>query len=198
MSSVHRVLVLDNYDSFTYNLAHLIGVLVAPPIVIRNDAIDLAGIAALAPTHIVLSPGPGRPSVARDFGICGAALLHFGSTIPILGVCLGHQGIVHALGGRIVPAPRIMHGKRSRIRHDGAGIFAGVATEIEVMRYHSLVAERVSLPPCLRVTAKTVDEGVVMAVAHVSWPTVGVQFHPESIGTPDGRLLMANFLRVPA
>jgi len=189
-----RVLVLDNYDSFTYNLVHLIGVLGAEPIVIRNDAINLAGIEELTPTHLILSPGPGRPSEPRDFGICGAALLRFGPYIPILGVCLGHQGIVHYLGGRVVQAPSVVHGKQSRVRHDGGGLFAGVPNDVEVMRYHSLVADRATLPSCLRVTAETVDDGVVMAVAHEQWPMVGVQFHPESIGTPVGRLLMANFL----
>lgn len=196
MTSPRRVLVLDNYDSFTYNLAHLIGALGAEPVVVRNDAIDLEGIAALAPTHIVLSPGPGRPEVARDFGVCGDALLRFGPTTPLLGVCLGHQGIVHRLGGTIVQAPRIMHGKRSRIRHDGRGLFAGITEEIDVMRYHSLIADRAALPSCLRVTAETADDGVIMAVAHESWPVAGVQFHPESVGTPDGRALMANFLGI--
>lgn len=192
-----RVLVLDNYDSFTYNLAHLIGALGAESVVIRNDAVDISGIAALAPTHIIISPGPGRPSEPRDFGVCGAVLLQYGPTIPILGVCLGHQGIVHYLGGNIVQAPRIMHGKRSRISHDGSQLFSGLPHEIEVMRYHSLIADRASLPSCLRVTAQTTDDGLVMAVAHESWPMLGVQFHPESIGTPSGRQLMANFLGTP-
>jgi anthranilate synthase component 2 len=191
-----RVLVLDNYDSFTYNLAHLIGVLGAEPIVVRNDAIDLDGIAALAPTHIIISPGPGRPSESRDFGICGAVIMRYGPTVPILGVCLGHQGIVHCLGGNIVRAPAIMHGKRSQINHDGSGLFAGLPPQIEVMRYHSLIADRVSLPSSLRITATTVVDGLIMAIAHESWPLVGVQFHPESIGTPNGRHLMANFLGI--
>ncbi len=193
-----RVLVLDNYDSFTYNLVHLIGVLGAEPVVIRNDAIDINGIAALAPSHIVLSPGPGRPSEARDFGICGEALLRYGPTVPILGVCLGHQGIVHYLGGRITQAPTIVHGKQSRLRHDGHGLFAGLPAPLEVMRYHSLVADRTTLPSCLRVIAETIDDGLIMAVAHESWPMAGVQFHPESVGTPGGQLLMANFLGVRA
>jgi anthranilate synthase/aminodeoxychorismate synthase-like glutamine amidotransferase len=191
-----RVLVLDNYDSFTYNLAQLIGALGAEPVVVRNDMIDLNGIAALAPTHIIVSPGPGRPSEPRDFGICGAVLLQYGPTIPTLGVCLGHQGIVHYLGGSIVKAPSIMHGKRSRISHDGSGLFAKLPTEMEVMRYHSLIAARALLPACLRVIAQTVDDALVMAVAHESWPMIGVQFHPESIGTPNGHQLMANFLGV--
>ena len=198
MTTSPRVVVLDNYDSFTYNLAQLIGALGAEPIVLRNDAIDIPGIAALKPTHLVLSPGPGRPSEARDFGICGEALLHYGPTLPILGVCLGHQGIVHYLGGTIVQAPTIVHGKQSRIRHDGHGIFAGMPEEVPVMRYHSLIADRTSLPSCLRVTATTSDDNLIMAVEHESWPMTGVQFHPESIGTPCGRLLMANFLGVTA
>jgi anthranilate synthase component II len=198
MTPTPRVLVLDNYDSFTYNLAQLIGALGAEPIVVRNDATDLAGIDALAPTHLVLSPGPGRPSEARDFGICGQALLHYGPTLPILGVCLGHQGIVHYLGGTIVQAPTIVHGKQSRIRHDGRGVFAGLPEDVGVMRYHSLVADPASLPSCLRVTATTRDDHLIMAVSHESWPMTGVQFHPESIGTPSGRLLMSNFLGIPA
>jgi len=197
-SLTKRVLVLDNYDSFTYNLAQLIGALGADPVVVRNDEIDIVGIATLAPTHIIVSPGPGRPSEPRDFGICGAALLHYGPAIPILGVCLGHQGIVHYLGGSIVQAPTIMHGKCSRISHDGFGLFAGLPAEIEVMRYHSLIADRASLPSCLRVTARTVSDGLIMAIAHESWPMMGVQFHPESIGTLSGRQLMANFLGVTA
>ena len=190
-----KVLLLDNYDSFTYNLYQCIAELGAEVVICRNDAIDLAGIAALAPNRIVLSPGPGRPDNARDFGVCGPAIERYGGEIPILGVCLGHQGIVHRLGGRVVAAPEIVHGKTSQLRHDGAGLFAGLAQELEAMRYHSLMAERQSLPATLQISAETSD-GVIMAVRHRIWPLYGLQFHPESIGTPLGATLLANFLQL--
>lgn len=190
-----RVLLLDNYDSFTYNLYQGIAELGAEVQIYRNDAIDLAGITALAPSHIVLSPGPGRPDKERDFGICGPTIERFGATVPMLGVCLGHQGMVHRLGGKVIAAPQIVHGKTSRLQHDGCGVFAGLAQNLEVMRYHSLMAERRSLPAALQVSAETSD-GLIMAVRHRSWPLQGVQFHPESIGTPLGSTLLANFLHV--
>lgn len=188
-----RVLLLDNYDSFTYNLYQLIAGLGAEVLIYRNDAIDLAGIDALAPSQIVLSPGPGRPDNGRDFGICGPVIERYAATIPILGVCLGHQGIVHRLGGRVVAAPEIVHGKTSRLRHDGAGLFADLGQDLEVMRYHSLMADRQSLPAALQISAETSD-GLIMAVRHRSWPLFGLQFHPESIGTPMGSTLLSSFL----
>jgi anthranilate synthase component 2 len=190
-----KVLILDNYDSFTHNLAQLLGEAGGTPVVVRNDAIDLDGIARMAPDRIVISPGPGTPERERDFGICGPAIDRFGPTLPILGVCLGLQGIVHRLGGRVVRAPVIVHGKASAVRHDGDGLFEGIDNPMQAMRYHSLMAERATLPACLRVTAETVEDGLVMAVAHREWPLRGVQFHPESIGTPQGKTLLANFLR---
>ncbi len=188
------LLLIDNYDSFTHNLAQLLGGLGADVVVHRNDAVDIDDIDAIVPSHIVLSPGPGHPENERDFGVCGPVIDRFGPSVPILGVCLGHQGIAHRLGGNVVRAPEIVHGKTSPVRHDGTGLFAGVPNPVDVMRYHSLVVERQSLPTVLRVTSETVDTGLVMAFAHREWPMIGVQFHPESIGTPTGQTMMRNFL----
>ena len=194
------MLLIDNYDSFTHNLYQALCVVGAPGtevVVVRNDALDLDGVRALDPSHIVLSPGPGRPEVEADFGLCGPALDAFAATRPMLGVCLGHQGLVWKLGGAVVRAPRVMHGKADWIAHDGSGLFAGIAAPMEVMRYHSLVVDADRLPPELVVTARNA-EGLVMAVQHRTWPLYGVQFHPESIGTPHGPALLGNFLRVAA
>ena len=194
---LRRVLLIDNYDSFTHNLYQRLGELGAQVHVARNDAIDLDGARALAPTHVVLSPGPGHPSRERDFGICGPIIEALGPAIPLLGVCLGHQGIAHRLGGRVTRACRIMHGKVDRVRHDGTGLFEGLEPDLEVMRYHSFAVEADSLPGDLRVTASS-DDGTIMALAHRSWPVFGVQFHPESIGTPKGSDLLGNFLGMEA
>lgn len=188
-----NVLVLDNYDSFVFNLVQALRSLGAVTRVARNDAISLEQVVGLAPDAIVISPGPGRPEDPRYFGVCEAVLRELYERTPVLGVCLGHQGIVHTLGGRIVNAPRLMHGKVSPVEHDGTGLFVGLTQPIEAMRYHSLVADPTAMPACLRVNAWTSD-GVVMAVEHRSAPMFGVQFHPESIGTPDGRQILANFL----
>jgi len=187
-----KVLIVDNYDSFTWNLYQQIGRLTGvAPIVARNDAIDLAGLQALGPSHIVLSPGPGSPEVPRDFGVCADAIRHLGAATPILGVCLGHQGLIHHLGGRVGRAPSIVHGKVWRIEVLGGRLFEGLPRDLEVMRYHSLVG--LEIPPALRVTARTAD-GLVMAVEHETWPMHGVQFHPESIGTPLGDRIVERFL----
>lgn len=188
-----NVLILDNYDSFVFNLAQALRSLGAQTQVKRNDALTLDDVIRLAPDAIVISPGPGRPESAQYFGVCSEVLRELVGHVPILGVCLGHQGIVHTLGGRIVNAPCVMHGKTSLIEHDGTGLFAGIPTGFAAMRYHSLVADAELLPECLRVNARTAD-GVVMAVEHRSAPVYGVQFHPESIGTPAGPRLLANFL----
>jgi anthranilate synthase component 2 len=186
-----QVLVVDNYDSFTYNLVQYLGVLGADTAVVRNDATTVEEIIAAQPLAIVLSPGPGRP---EDAGICvalvGAAA---GSGIPLLGVCLGHQAIAITYGGRVVTAGVLMHGKCSDIFHNGAGVFAGLPSPLRATRYHSLVAERATLPPALLVTAWTAD-GTVMGVRHREHAVEGVQFHPESIGTPEGRAMLANLL----
>lgn len=186
------VLLIDNYDSFTHNLYQYLSQLGAVVRVIRNDDTDLAGVVAIAPTRIVISPGPGHPENERDFGVCKSIVTELAGEIPILGVCLGHQGIAHHHGGKVVRAPEIMHGKTSVIRHSGVGLFAGLPPALEVMRYHSLLVERASLPPQFEVTAET-DDGLIMALRHRDKPLWGVQFHPESIGTPDGHSLLRNF-----
>lgn len=188
-----KTLILDNYDSFTHNLYQLIGELDEAPVVVRNDRLDLDGVRQLAPERIVISPGPGSPEDPAYFGVCSAVIAALGSRIPILGVCLGHQGIAAAFGARIVRAPQPMHGKSSAIEHRGDPLFAGVPSPFEAMRYHSLVVDPASVPAELEVIARTPD-GVVMGVRHRRHPIAGVQFHPESVGTPAGRRILANFL----
>jgi len=194
------VVIIDNYDSFTFNLYQLVGSITgAEPRVLRNDAIDLAGLRALAPTHAIVSPGPGSPENPRDFGVSREVVTELSRTVPTLGVCLGHQGLVHHHGGSVVRAPRAVHGKLARVRVEtGSVLFAGLDEELEVMRYHSLVADLATLPPCLRPTARTSDDEapLLMAVEHAARPLFGVQFHPESIGTAAGRAILINFLAV--
>lgn len=190
-----RVLIVDNYDSFTFNLRQYLGSLGADVLVEKNDRIDLSGIRALGVDRVVLSPGPGRPERAADFGVCADVIADL-EDVPILGVCLGHQGIVHHYGGRIEHAPEVFHGKTSFIRHDGSALFAGLPARLEVMRYHSLIAAEEAWPDALVVTARTDDEaGLVMACAHRSRPLWGIQFHPESIGSPEGMAVLERFLR---
>ena len=183
--------VIDNYDSFTYNLVHYLGELGAECRVFRNDAITAEEVLALAPQGVVLSPGPGYPDGA---GICLELVRMAAGSVPLLGVCLGHQSIGQAYGGRIVRAPRLMHGKLSAIRHNGDGLFDGLPQEFAATRYHSLIVERESLPEPLEVSAET-DQGVIMGLAHRECPIFGVQFHPESIASEHGHALLANFLR---
>ncbi|HXQ62908.1 MAG TPA: aminodeoxychorismate/anthranilate synthase component II [Acidimicrobiales bacterium] len=185
-----RVLLIDNYDSFTYNLVQELGELGAEPVVFRNDAIDVAGIRAEAPDAVIISPGPGRP---ESGGVSLAVVTELGGEIPLLGVCLGHQCIGQAFGGRVVGAPELMHGKTSAIFHTGTGVFTDLPNPFEATRYHSLVLERESLPDVLEVTAETAD-GVVMGLRHRDLAIEGVQFHPESILTPTGPALLTNFL----
>jgi anthranilate synthase/aminodeoxychorismate synthase-like glutamine amidotransferase len=189
MSAV-RMLLIDNYDSFTYNLVQAFAAQGAEVQVYRNDAIDVPAALALAPTHLVISPGPGRPD---DAGVSLDMIAAFRDRIPLLGVCLGHQCLVQYFGGAIVRAPRLMHGKTSMITHDGRQLFAGLSQPFEAGRYHSLCAEQASLPPVLELTAQTA-QNEIMGVRHKSLPLEGVQFHPESILTPEGNRLMANFL----
>ena len=186
------LVIIDNYDSFTYNLVHFLGELGAESRVFRNDAIAVADVLALRPSGIVLSPGPCDPDRA---GICLELVKKSAGTVPILGVCLGHQSVGQALGGRIVRAPDIMHGKLSVIRNEGTGVFAGLPPQFQATRYHSLVIDRDTMPDCLRVTAET-DDGVIMGVTHTEFPIHGVQFHPESIASEHGHALLANFLRL--
>ena len=189
-----KVLVIDNYDSFVYNLVQYIGELGGDPIVYRNDRITLKQVEALIPDRIVISPGPGTPEDTRFFGACTEILQNISQKVPTLGVCLGHQGIIHAFGGKIISAKSLMHGKTSRIKHDGKGIFKGVRNPFTATRYHSLAGDRLLIPSCLKVTAEAVDDGEVMAVRHVSYPIEGVQFHPESVLCEDGKLIVKNFL----
>jgi len=186
-----KVLLLDNYDSFTYNLAQYLGELGHGPAVHRNDEISLGDVEAMGPDRIVISPGPGRP---EDAGITIDLIRRFGQRVPVLGVCLGHQGIGYAFGGEVVRAPVLMHGKVSSVRHDGKGIFAGVSQPFTAGRYHSLI---VSDPPPaeLEISART-DEGIIMGLRHREWPVHGVQFHPESVLTGEGRKILRNFLEL--
>jgi len=185
------IVVIDNYDSFTFNLVQYLWELGASVEVFRNDRIDVEGIRGHRPEALVLSPGPCTPNEA---GVCVAAIQAFSGQVPILGVCLGHQAIGQAFGGRVVRAKQVMHGKTSWIDHDGSGLFSGVPGPMEGGRYHSLVVERASLPGELRVTASSQDDGEIMGLAHRTHPTIGVQFHPESVLTPQGKKLLANFL----
>lgn len=185
------LLLLDNYDSFVHNLARYAEELGCSTHVVRSDAVSAAEVARLAPGAIILSPGPCTP---REAGVCTEVVRTLGATIPMLGVCLGHQAIAAALGGAIVRAPQPVHGRTSPIFHDGSGVFDGLPSPLRGARYHSLIAEEASLPGELRVTART-QEGLIMGIAHRSWPVFGVQFHPESILTQFGHRLLANFLR---
>ena len=185
-----RLLMIDNYDSFTYNLVQYLGELGAQVTVKRNDAIDVAGVRALAPDAIVISPGPCTP---KEAGISVPILRELSVELPILGVCLGLQCIGEAFGGKVVRASRLMHGKTSPVLHDGKTIFAAMPNPFEAMRYHSLVVEDATLPDCLELSART-SENEIMGLRHKSLRVEGVQFHPESIGTPDGKHLLKNFL----
>jgi anthranilate synthase component II len=188
------LLVLDNYDSFTYNLVQYLGELGESPVVKRNDEITVDDIGEMGVTRMVISPGPGTPSAA---GITVSAIRRWGKTIPMLGVCLGHQAIGEAYGGRIVRARTLMHGKTSRITHDGKGLFTNVPNPLEVMRYHSLVVEADSLPADLEVVARSSDDSSeIHAIRHRKHPVWGVQFHPESILTQHGKDILKNFLRL--
>ena len=185
------LLLLDNYDSFTFNLAQYLGELGAPPVVKRNDEISLDEIGTMQPDHIVISPGPGRPEEA---GISVELIKRFGPTIPVLGVCLGHQSIGVAFGGQVVRASQLMHGKTSSIQHDGRGVFRGVQQPFVAGRYHSLVVAE-PLPDSLEMAART-EDGTIMGVRHRTFPVHGVQFHPESVLTGEGRQLLRNFLEM--
>ena len=191
-----KTLLIDNYDSFTYNLYQYLGELGGAPDVVRNDQVSIAQVRAAQPERIVISPGPGSPEDPAYFGICADVIRELGPVLPILGVCLGHQGIIHLAGGRVTRAPYPVHGKVWRVRHDGSGIFEGLPSPIEGMRYHSLLGEQVDLPDCLLVNAWT-EDGLVMGVRHRTYPLHGIQFHPESIGPPLGKELLMHFLRLP-
>ena len=189
-----RVLVIDNYDSFVYNLVQYLGELGAEPEVHRHDDLTVDDIANAAPDAILISPGPGRP---EDAGVSNAVIEHLAGRFPILGVCLGHQCIGQVYGGNVVRAPSIVHGKTSVVHHRGQGVLVGLPQPFEATRYHSLVVERETLPAVLEVTAET-EDGVIMALRHRELPVEGVQFHPESVLTPSGKQLLTNFLDLAA
>lgn len=184
------LILIDNYDSFTYNLVHYLGELGAESVVIRNDKVTAEEVIAQKPQAIVLSPGPCTPNEA---GVCLDLIKKAGPTIPLLGVCLGHQSIGQSYGGKVIRAPQPMHGKLSTITHTDKGIFKGLPKQFEITRYHSLIVERATLPDCLEITAETSD-GIIMGLQHKSHPVHGVQFHPESIASQQGHALLANFL----
>ncbi len=184
------LILIDNYDSFTYNLVHFLGELGAESVVIRNDKVTAEEVIAQKPKAIVLSPGPCTPNEA---GVCLDLIAKAGATIPLLGVCLGHQSIGQSYGGKVIRAPVPMHGKLSRIRHTDKGVFKGLPQDFAITRYHSLIVERESLPDCLEITAET-DDGLIMGLQHKQHPVHGVQFHPESIASEYGHALLANFL----
>jgi anthranilate synthase component II len=188
------ILIIDNYDSFTYNLYQLIGTFEKSILVKRNDEISIEEIKKLKPRKIIISPGPGNPNLKKDFGICLQIIEEFKDELPILGICLGHQGIFAAFGGKIVSAdPK--HGKSSEIYHNGDGIFKGIQKSFAAIRYHSLVCEKNSTPNCIQVIAETQDE-MIMGIKHREFPVYGLQFHPESIGTVEGENIIKNFLEI--
>jgi anthranilate synthase component 2 len=189
-----KVLVIDNYDSFVYNLVQYIGELGAEPIVFRNDQISLQELVKLKPDRIVISPGPGNPEDEKFFGVCKSILQTMSHNIPTLGVCLGHQGIIHTYGGKVVHAKKLMHGKTCIIKHDGKALFNGVRNPFSATRYHSLAGERDTIPDCLQITAEAIDDDEIMGIRHVKYPIYGVQFHPESILCQDGKIIIRNFV----
>jgi para-aminobenzoate synthetase component II len=191
LSNSQLMVVIDNYDSFTSNLVQYLGMLGAKLAVYRNDEIDLIGLEALQPSHLIISPGPCSP---KEAGISVAAIRHFAGRIPILGVCLGHQSMGEAFGGRVIRAPRLMHGKTSLVYHDGRDIFQGIPSPFEATRYHSLIVERETLPECLEVAAQTAV-GEIMGLRHKQHAIFGVQFHPESILTTEGMNILRNFIK---
>jgi anthranilate synthase component 2 len=189
-----RVLIIDNYDSFVYNIAQAVGSLGGEPIVRRNDELSLKQAKSLHAERIIISPGPGRPDEIKYFGVCRDILLKLSPSVPTLGICLGNQGIGQVFGGRISRASTIMHGKTSRIVHDGRGVLQDVKNPLTATRYHSLVIEKKSLPDSLKVTALSLEDAEIMGVRHRDYPIEGVQFHPESIMTPEGPKILRNFL----
>lgn len=189
-----KILVIDNYDSFVYNIAQILGELGAKPVVVRNDKITLEQVKEMNPDGIVISPGPGHPADRKYFGVCTDVIRELGPKTPILGVCLGHQGIVHAFGGKVINAKKVRHGKTSPIEYTEDRLFENVANPFRATRYHSLVAEQDSIPECLEVTAKALDDGEIMGIKHKQYPIEGVQFHPESVLTGEGRRILQNFI----
>lgn len=191
-----KILIIDNYDSFVYNLAQILGELRVQPRVIRNDKITLKSIQRMDPDAIVISPGPGHPADRKYFGVCSDIITHFSSKIPILGVCLGHQGIVEAFGGRVTNAKIVRHGKTSYIRYNSDRLFENISNPFKATRYHSLVADSTTIPNCLEVTAWALDDGEIMGIRHRQYLVEGVQFHPESVLTKEGKNILLNFISI--
>lgn len=191
-----KILIIDNYDSFVYNIAQLFGKLSAKPVVFRNNKIGIKDIIKLQPDGIVLSPGPGHPADKKSFGICGNIISTFGPRIPILGVCLGHQGIVQVYGGRVINAREVKHGKTSKIKYFENELFEKLENPFVATRYHSLVASRDNFPNCLEITAESLDDSEIMGLKHRKYPTYGVQFHPESVLTKNGYRILQNFIEL--
>jgi anthranilate synthase component 2 len=189
-----KILVIDNYDSFVYNIAQLLGELKTEPTVLRNDSITLQDVRNMDPDAIVISPGPGHPADKRYFGVCTDIIAEIGPSVPLLGVCLGHQGIVHAFGGKVINAGKIRHGKTSLIQYTSDRLFEDVANPFTATRYHSLVADQNTVPPSLEVTARSLDDGEIMAIRHRQYLIEGVQFHPESVLTGEGHRMLLNFI----
>jgi anthranilate synthase component II len=192
-----KILIIDNYDSFVYNIAQIIGFLNITPFVERNNKIDLKDIAKMDPDAIIISPGPGHPKFKKDFGICNSVITRLGPALPILGICLGHQGIVHAYGGKVKQAMKIKHGKTSMVEYyQNSNLFENVKNPFTATRYHSLIADIDSLPSCLKVTSKSLDDSEIMGIKHEKYMTEGIQFHPESILTAEGKKILSNFINM--
>ncbi len=192
-----KILIIDNYDSFVYNIAQMMGFLNTTPLVERNDKITLKDIVKMNPDAIVISPGPGHPKFKRDFGICNTVITQLGPKFPILGICLGHQGIVHAFGGKVKRAQNIKHGKTSVIEYySNSSLFENVANPFTATRYHSLIADKESLPGCLKITSKSLDDAEIMGIKHEKYLVEGIQFHPESILTGEGKKILSNFINL--
>lgn len=191
-----KILIIDNYDSFVYNLSQYVGELGHEPIIFRNDRIDITQVRKLAPDRVIISPGPGNPSEKKDFGVNPLIIRELGTRTPVLGVCLGHQGIATSLGGRVVRASTIMHGKVSEIRHDGRSIFNGIRNPLKATRYHSLVVDKNYLPSSFIISAWSSEDNQIMGIRHKFYPLEGVQFHPESFCTQDGHQMIKNFIEL--
>ncbi|HEY6536535.1 MAG TPA: aminodeoxychorismate/anthranilate synthase component II [Candidatus Nitrosocosmicus sp.] len=192
-----KILIIDNYDSFVYNIAQAMGFLNTDPYVERNDRLDLKDITKMDPDAIIISPGPGHPKYKKDFGICNDVIVHLGPKYPILGICLGHQGIVHAYGGKVKQALKIKHGKTSKIEYySNTALFENVQNPFTATRYHSLIADKNTLPSCLKITSKSTDDSEIMGVKHEKYLIEGIQFHPESILTSEGKKILLNFIHM--
>lgn len=192
-----KILIIDNFDSFVYNISQLVGLLNVLPVVVRNNQIDINSILKMNPDAIIISPGPGHPKYKKDFGICNEVITNLGPSIPILGICLGHQGVVHAFGGKITRARDIRHGKTSEIRFKGnSKLFDGVENPFIATRYHSLIADKPTFPKCLKITSTSVEDDEIMSARHEKYLIEGIQFHPESVLTTEGKKILSNFIQM--